>query len=403
MTASELIGILTSRLTYESAGEWDVIDDSAPRQPRIEFIRDENEIQNAILQSLKAKGELEPLYNEILSKQALLASLPQSVIKKIKRILYPETKTTPKNNESISCLIKYFCDKKSKKVGYARAELQFRYHAQSYADQKRILHAFLLHGTKDDRKWAAKTLYEKWDKSFSKEIVSIWEEYHELSVGITLLKFVDKAYCITQIEELRNVGIDDRYIFARLGNEPGFPYEINFETLPPFDYYYVMAKLGRPVDEDLARDILFKKLSLAAKIVSGSSSEEDNFIYRYPSNSITAFKGIDILIWSFGKLGLTTPLIEVFQLAQKAHDSNAEDYKEYAKILFSLCHGHYPEYEDLEQETLFSDEKEEDLPYIDLNDPAIPENVREFIKDLEGEMSDDSDEFGLNIRTATEK
>ena len=59
----------------------------------------------------------------------------------------------PKKNETISCLLKQFTNKKSGKVVSARAKLKDRFAQQDFLSQRKIIKAFLI-GAKLDREWA---------------------------------------------------------------------------------------------------------------------------------------------------------------------------------------------------------------------------------------------------------
>jgi len=92
----------------------------------------------------------------------------------VKNYIQNKMNGNKKKNTPITTLIKNYVNKKSGRVTEARKEIQWRFKALDWKDQKKILSAFLDAG-KVDRHWAYSELLDFWDKSFEDKIQNLWE------------------------------------------------------------------------------------------------------------------------------------------------------------------------------------------------------------------------------------
>lgn len=352
MTAREFIEIMTNTTWYYGPSIHDGHDeeygidkyllDHIDLPEKDETLEDIYEIRYSLLQSLHTTGQLRILYDEIIHDEELYDFLPAKLREVIKKFLEPEIKTrsvTYHHNEPIDVILNLYNEKKSRKVAYARGQLRIRYDGQSYIHQKKILNSFLTNGNANDRKWAAKKLYYAWDKNLSGSLKSAWEKYNEKSVGITVLKYLPETYTVTQIQKFENAGLERRYIYAKLGNSKDFPYEISLNTLNWIDYFYVMAKLERPVQEEIAQEIMLLQLSLVSKRhYEGEHGfgETENLIFH---PGITSYKDMGLLIWSFARLGLSSSLLSLYDIAKTAHSFKSDNVYEYSLKLNHMLVG----------------------------------------------------------------
>lgn len=96
-----------------------------------------------------------------------------------------------KRNKPIASLIKWYMDKKSRKVSESRKEIQKRFDYLDWKDQKHILFAFLKAG-KSDRQWACSKIYRQWDNCFLEPIKALWEQYHENVCAWSVIEHLDR-------------------------------------------------------------------------------------------------------------------------------------------------------------------------------------------------------------------
>lgn len=98
-------------------------------------------------------------------------------------------------NESVSVLLEWYNNKKSKKVTVAKKKLCKRFLYLAYNEQLAIMFAFL-NGTKTDREWCFKTLKDWWSDELKHDLLSIWQEFKEERCGWILTRYLS-------VEELR--------------------------------------------------------------------------------------------------------------------------------------------------------------------------------------------------------
>ena len=232
-------------------------------------------------------------------------------------------------NETISCLLKHFTNKKSGKVGVSRPKLQDRFDKQDFQVQRKILKAFLA-GSQMDRVWAYKKLRRNWDDCFADEIKTLWEKHHDKDCERVVIRFLPVEYII---ENLPLLDSDDNYswLCTRLINHPQF--HLDKERLSKCDhiywgpddveYLYILAKSKSSIERDEATRILYKML-IAQLMYHKEIPESYERIY----DNSTMWRGMELIkevdglvpttkwftvvrrvLWCMGELGLTEELI----------------------------------------------------------------------------------------------
>ena len=233
----------------------------------------------------------------------------------------------PKKNETISCLLKQFTDKKSGKVASSRVKLKDRFAQQDFLSQRKIIKAFLF-GSKLDREWAYGRLKCNWDNFFSNDIKTLWEKYHDAECKLIVIRFLPTDYIL---ENLSSLDSDENYswLCTRLINLPQFQLDKDRLSKCPhifwsgeIEYLYILAKSKSHIEEGEATRILFE--SIASTIshekvpgdvttISGRYSPEKKFdLVGVVDGFIPTTKwlqGVQRVIWCMGKLGLADELI----------------------------------------------------------------------------------------------
>ena len=202
------------------------------------FQKKDKKIYYAILQSLPPT-----LLEEVVSKLSCDIRIPWDLKGFIDWLQKEHPQKADRPNEPIATLLRWYKDKKSKKVGYAYRRLVRRFDAQSLADQKRILRAFLA-GGKGSSEWAAKWLRWNWIPGFEKEIEEAWKTHKGPSMALTIIYLMPMEFVIKEQEELVVASNrPDAYaiLCGRLGRAPGFT--IDNSRLSILDWFYVVGKL----------------------------------------------------------------------------------------------------------------------------------------------------------------
>lgn len=201
-------------------------------------------------------------------------------------------------NEPIGRLIRYFVDKKSKKVAYARPLLRSRFPLQSHQDQNRILRAFLA-GSKGDCEWAARYLRDNWRKEMAGAVSAAWERTGCLTLSYVILRHFPNEYIFREKDRLEAVA-GYQHVCARLGNEPSF--EMDESRLNTPDYFYVMASLGRDVDADALEKRFYDYLL---------TCQYNYWPLHFTPVSLVAIEGVGKMIWAMGVLGMQDALVRL--------------------------------------------------------------------------------------------
>ena len=275
----------------------------------LELAPEQHAIYNAILKTIP-KDTLKTIASGLRREP----DCAKSLIDKIEWMSQDHPRKSIEKNEPIGRLLRYYIDKKSKKVEYARKHLRSRFEQQSYQEQNKILKAFL-NGTKDDYEWAAKYLRRNWRKEMTSAVSTAWEKTGSLKLAYVILRHLPNEYILKEQTRLSDIA-GYQYVCARVGNEPSFEFEESRLDTP--DLFYVMAKLGRIVDARQMERWFY------------------DYLYSYPYDykqlelkpaSLLSIKGVDIMIWAMGVLGMQDALVRLLKFNDKLMNTVDDVYR----------------------------------------------------------------------------
>jgi len=273
----------------------------------------ETGILNAIINGIPNEEILQLLNNEQFCSQ-ICPELKDKLLWSVNR---PEP-TIPQKNQSINCLIQLFQNKKSKQVEYAREKLMKRYESQSYLQQRSILIAFF-NGSKKDRNWAGRRLFDNWDSYFESIIINVWDRHKDVAVASVILRHSPTKYIYDRVNDLADVAGYGK-VCARMAREPNFSIDWDRLTIP--ENFYVRAKNNIGISNDTAFS-MFKNYLLSI----------DGNALSYYDNLATIPKVKEIL-WCLGKLKLLDALFDIWELSDRIKKHIAEE--EGSNLMFEL-------------------------------------------------------------------
>lgn len=339
--------------------------------------RDMVSIQNAIVRAVP-EAELAKLIAEIEADWTLSRMMGTSLAKIRWMLEHPHGSMAGQEdhrNEPVSKLLKLFTDRKSGKVSYARRELQRRFLAQSYSDQRKILSA-MFGGAKSDRLWACHQLSREWFPGYEAQLQQEWESRRDLDLARIVMRRLPKKYLMTQVEELLTAKIEMSDLCACLGNEPGFPYEVTPSVVGVENYIQTMSALGRDVPEDECRKFLRDMLCKRCDEIIHSEPDEFFDLYSEPADGrlltvILPFKGI---VRALGKMGHESLLQELLSLADDMYRSNPKDMREACRFILGALY-------DIPVPELDQELNRRKIQQI-MSDPEVSESMKKFIREF---------------------
>lgn len=280
--------------------------DTLPNEPMLygqdivlELTPEQNKIYTAILKTIS---------KETLAKMAAHLRLePNCAISLVDKIEWMSQERPPKcalKNEPIGRLLRYYLDKKSRQVVYARTQLRSRFLYQSYQDQNKILMAFL-NGSKDDRDWAARYLRDNWRKEMAEAVSVAWDKTSIQTLAYVILRHFPDEYILKDQKRLSEIA-GYQYVCARVGNDPSFVLDESRLNTP--DYFYVMAKLGGKVDAVVMEQRFYDYLL---------TYPYDYRLLNFKPVSILSIEGVDRMIWAMGVLGMQDALVRLLDFLDK--------------------------------------------------------------------------------------
>ena len=195
---------------------------------------------------------------ELCQVMDIIKGWPHSsvLIDKIKQTLNPTPYNVVKKNETIDTLLKWYTDKKSKKVGESKKELKKRFPYQSFAVQKKIIKAFLTSRNIDDAAWGARQADLYWDKSFIKPLEDSLYRGYTPSEAKTIIRHFPLDFVSYHRGLLNSQTSEDLCI--RLGDESDF--EVEAYNLNILSYLYVYAHLKSPIpkkESEVEKELFF--------------------------------------------------------------------------------------------------------------------------------------------------
>ena len=182
--------------------------------------------------------------------------------------------------ESLRQLLKWFSDKKSKKVNYARAGIKDRYHTLSYKEQITVLNA-LFDGGVSDRKWAYSRITVFVSKHLIEKVQSLFEKFNEKEAGYLIIRYSSLEFVKEHAKELEQV-VAYRQFCMKMAQDSEF--SIDKSKLLPEEYLYIMAKNKKMVE---LKDV---EVAIWSMIIR---------LYLYNQNDyISHFSSMDLENWT---------------------------------------------------------------------------------------------------------
>ena len=295
--------------------------ETLPHEPMIygqdivlELTPEQNKVYTAILKTIPS---------ETLGKMAAqLRRVPDCAISLVEKMEWMSQEHPPKSivkNEPIGRLLRYYLDKKSKKVVYARTHLRSRFLHQSYQEQNKILTAFL-NGSKDDCEWAARYLRDNWRKEMADSVSGAWYKTRIQALAYVILRHFPDGYILKEQDHLSEIA-GYQYVCARVGNDPSFVLDESRLNTP--DYFYVMAKLGRKVDAVVMEKRFYDYLL---------TYPYDYKHLNFKPVSLLSIEGVGRMIWAMGVLGMQDALVRILDfldtimcMVQDVHVKDGEE------------------------------------------------------------------------------
>lgn len=259
------------------------------------------------------------LFEEVASKLSCESHIPWDLMGFIDWMRKEHPKKTEQPNEPITALLRWCQDKGSKKVSYAYERLVKRFDAQSFADQKKIIDAFLSGGKKSSE-WAATRLRRNWIPGFEDKIEAAWNEYKGPSMALTIMYMMPEEFVMKEQNELVEAAcLPDAYaiLCGRLGRTPGFT--IDESRLSILDWFYVVGKLGLSekipeIDGKVNQYILNLN---ADDYVGYKNTEGYSLVYILRMSRI---------IWAMKQLNYTDGLVRLAKLERSVPKSAPSSY-----------------------------------------------------------------------------
>lgn len=231
-----------------------------------------------------------------------------------------------RRNTPIATLIKNYTNKKSSKVVESRKEIQQRFWALDWKDQKNILAAFLAAG-KADRHWAYKQVLDYWDNSFGVKVRELWELYHEQRCKWVVIRYLPLDY----VRQNMSYFTDERdYYFVCLRLAENKDYVIERDKLSHTDYLSVLYHTGRTIDEKEGLDVLFQIMH--SYCIKGI----EDYDVRYPRDDAYAnlpcpiyLQDIRLATYYLEKLNCFAPVLSFKEWSDnvKKETKESEEYK----------------------------------------------------------------------------
>ncbi|MBO4568652.1 MAG: hypothetical protein J5674_01505 [Candidatus Methanomethylophilaceae archaeon] len=203
-------------------------------------------------------------------------------------------------------LLRYYTDKKSRKVSMAVKELMRRFPSETQESQRTILRAFLSGGRKE-MEWAGRHLRDHWTRSLSGPVAERWKATRNPVLGQVALRHLPTAFLLEEQEALAEA-LGYAAVCARLGSHPAFRLDSARLTVP--EYFYVMAKLDAGRSEAV-------NVPLVMEFMLDEYLDEGERLS--PGER-------DRLLWSMGRIGMTEALMKVLpELRRREEEERSLD------------------------------------------------------------------------------
>lgn len=224
------------------------------------------------------------------------------------------------NKTPITTVLKWYLERKKGKVVESRQEIRRRFDGQDWRLQKKIILAFLSSG-KADRQWAYEQLIWFWDNDFLPKVKELFEKYHENGCFWAITWYFPTEYILDHADKLSE-GNNYYRLCYRLASEH-VDFQPDRNKLSPKEYLYIMERLGKKPEDEVASDILFEVLY---DLSTNRFSKFDGVSPRH-----TVEKGIPLVASDF---------VYIYVLTRKLYEldcsNSLEQFYEWQSQLYSV-------------------------------------------------------------------
>lgn len=228
----------------------------------------------AILHSLPTDA-----LQEMVGRFSIDRDCPDPLLYKALRIY--QNRQSCMHGKSTSTLLKWYLDKKSRKVVAAAKALMKRFPQENEENRRAILKAFLQGGIKE-MEWAARYLRFHWTRSMTTVVGYRWKKTQTPVLAQLVLKHMPESFVWAEQERLA-ASAGYAQVCVRLGKRKDF--HIDGSRLTPLEHLYALAKSGAShVDQRTVETRLSEFLD-----------RQD-----WVSN-----RDLGLILWCLGKLGFT--------------------------------------------------------------------------------------------------
>lgn len=233
-----------------------------------------------------------------------------------------------KRNKSINQLLKDY-NTIGKKVK-ARVELKQRVPYASFAEQKKVLCAFL-DGVSVDRLFALRYLETHWDEFYTPYVEKVWSQFRDREAAKVITHHFPTDFITSHQSELSS---DYSYLQVRL-RLPAFA-PIDRSKLSSSAFLYLCARQSLPISDKEAERLFYQvMLDLIAK-------------YDLSNRHLSDIQEVSSMIWSLGMLGKSDILLHFVEfqrlITPYVIDEQWEDVrKTFAQLKLSLNFSRFDE------------------------------------------------------------
>ena len=239
----------------------------------------------------------------------------------VRECLEPKPEPSRSKNESIDTLISRFKDKKSRRVVESRKTLKKRFPYQSYADQKKIVKAFLESDVAADLDWAAVEAGKIWDSSYESYVAEAFDKRETARLALLVIRHMPIDYVKSREKYL--VMYSRVEFCIRLADD--LDSLAQKYDLSMFEYIYAKARIGLAPDispDDVERYFFRHIFIFAQHALQGT--------YYYPGfTHLSQMPWIGRALWALGELGYSDVLMRYLELRRYIDQKCQEDESEY--------------------------------------------------------------------------
>ena len=244
-------------------------------------------------------------------------------------------------NEPVNILLSQYEDKKSRKVGASKKQLQARFLNLSYDEQIAIVKSFL-QGCMSDREWCYNTLRKWWSDELIHPILDAWNTYHEEHCGWLFPRHMPVQIIREHVDEL---SYDSNYyhLCKRLAAEPWFEIDKErlLELVDDSKFMWVMTLTSGGLSADEAFKVVFGRVAFVVHYYIGDRDDYANFYQTYGSASSyvkLSYKDADkvfymhkletmnLILSSICKMGLYDEVRQFLEFDEKVHNEFLTKY-----------------------------------------------------------------------------